>query len=412
MSQAALRDNFLKKHPYIRYGLGEWRQYDGGVWESLPELVVKNHIQTIVQRSSTRLSNGVVTSISELVKQRTYIPDRLFDAKPHVLTFKDCCLDLTDYTITPHCPDHYSTTKMQFDYDPDARSPAWEKAAEGFPYREFLQDFSGLALTTETKYEIAVWLHGPPGGGKSTFIVGLEAMLGPKCSTLGLNEIAHSTFALSQIPGKTLLVSTEQPSHYVKCVSLLNALISGETTTINRKFRDSFQLTPRAKMLWAMNELPIIPSAGSGLFRRVYPVYWPSLPEGERNPDIKEEIINSGMAVVNWALPGLKRLRANGVNVPEELKAARQVYQSENDIMLCFVNECCERSTDLTAPSGELYDRYQHWCALNGHKKPLVIARFSMELERLGFIKMPRIASGVSWRGLHLKPETEDFSVQ
>jgi hypothetical protein len=37
-------------------------------------------------------------------------------------------------------------------------------------------------------------------------------MLGDKHGVLGLGEIESSRFALSRIPGKTLLVSTEQPS--------------------------------------------------------------------------------------------------------------------------------------------------------------------------------------------------------
>jgi phage/plasmid-associated DNA primase len=63
----------------------------------------------------------------------------------------------------------------------------------------FSQEFSGYALTTDVSHEIALWLCGPPGGGRSTFITGLEAMLGEKVGTLGLGEIERSRFALADI---------------------------------------------------------------------------------------------------------------------------------------------------------------------------------------------------------------------
>ena len=52
----------------------------------------------------------------------------------------------------------------------------------------FLQEFAGYCLTTDTAHEIAVWLHGPPGSGESTFIEGLKGMLGPRAGLLGLAD--------------------------------------------------------------------------------------------------------------------------------------------------------------------------------------------------------------------------------
>lgn len=401
-SQAALRDLFLKQHPHVRFGLGEWREYKEGIWEIVSELDVRNRVQTVVQ-SRNRLSNGLVTSVTELLRQRTHIADRLFDYNPHVLIFNNCCLDLTNYSVTPHTPEHYATQKLKFDYDPEAKSEAWTAAVESFPYIDVLQRFAGLALTTETKHEVALWLHGPPGGGKSTFIVGLEAMLGHRVCVLGLDDLSRSNFALSQIPGKTLAVSTEQPATFVKCAHKLNSLISGESIIIEEKFRPRFTIQPKVKILWAMNELPVIPSgAGAGLFRRVYPIYWPAIPESERRPEMKDEIARSGMAIVNWSLEGLKRLqKAKQFVIPAELITARDTYRELGDVTLAFIDECCEQEMTGEIDSTSLYDSYTKWCSRSGHH-PLAINRFSSDLERLGFAKT-RTKTGRYWQNLTLK---------
>ena len=403
MSQLSLRDSFLKKHPYLRYGLGEWRQYEGGIWKPINELVVKSHIQAIIQtHNSTKLTSSLVNSITDLVKQRSYLPDQIFDFNPHILTFNNCCLDLTTYQPVAHSPEYYATSKLQFDYDPTARSDAWDEVVKSFPYADVLQRFAGLALTTETKYEVALWLYGPPGGGKSTFIVGLEAMLGPRACVLGLDEISRSNFALSQIPGKTLAVSTEQPAGFIKCSHKLNAIVSGETLIIDQKFKPQFTITPKIKLLWAMNELPMIPSGpGAGLFRRVFPIYWEGIKESERRPDLKEEIARSGMAIVNWALIGLQKLQAAGrFEMPPELIAARNAYKEESDLTLCFIKDCCTNADDAEISSGELYDNYDKWCVKNGHR-PLASNRLAAEMKRLGYEKVRR-SIGVFWVGVEL----------
>lgn len=409
-TQVGLRNRFLSKHSYTRYGSGSWRQYGSGVWAPTEEEIVKKQLQDILGNSD-KLTSGLVNSTADLLRSFTFIPERLFDANPNILVFNNTCLDLITYTTVPHSPYHYATTKLNFDYEPTAQSPAWEKSLEHCPHIDFMQEFAGLCATPDTKYELALWLHGPPGGGKSTFIVGLEAMLGPKCCTLGLNEIEKSNFGLSQIPGKTLAVSTEQPSHFVKCVSILNSLISGESTTINRKFLPQYTMTPRVKLLWAMNELPRVEGgSGAGLFRRVLPVYFAAIAEGERNPELKEEIARSGMAIMNWALDGLKRLRARGhFVIPPELVLARESYRAQSDTTLCFVDDCCDTGDDLEIEGGALYEIYGKWCVKNGHHA-LASNRFAVDIQRLGYEKTRR-SIGRFWSGLALKVEFENWEI-
>jgi putative DNA primase/helicase len=406
-SQSALRDTFRKKHPDIRYGLGEWRHYEGGIWQIISRLTVEKHIQILIQESNTKLSHGLVTSVLKLLEGHTNILDGLFDANPNILTFANCCLDLSTYSQVAHSPEYYSTVKHNFNYDPSVRSEAWNRVSQSFPYIDVLQRFAGLSLTIDTKYEIALWLHGPPGGGKSTFIAGLEAMLGPKCCVLGLEDIT-SKFGLAQLPGKTLAVSTEQPAHFIKCSHRLNTIISGESLAVERKYAHAFTITPRVKLLWAMNELPQIPSgAGAGLFRRVYPIYWPAISESERDPEIKSQIQESGMAITNWALDGLKKMREQRRFVfPQEVITARNDYQQQSDLTACFIMDCCDRMDEEEAGGSSLYEAYSKWAITNGHHA-IASNRFAADLERLGLQKH-RKSIGVFWSGITLKADFPD----
>lgn len=402
-----LRDRYLSDFPNTIYGLGEWRRYDNGVWLPIHELIIRRELQhsVVTQRKiAVKVDNGLINSLYNMVKAHTFTPDAQFDHDENLLVFDDCTLDFLTGERRGHLPENYRTTKLPFAYDANATSDCWERFLADVVSGEvalFLQEFAGLAITGLTKYEIAVWLYGLPGGGKSTFIAGLESMLGPQCGVLGLSDIETSNFGLTNLPGKTLVISTEQPAHFIKSAHIVNALISGERVNVDRKFRDPIAFTSRCKILWAMNELPRVDDKGAGIFRRVKLVHFPAIDLSKRDPRVKEAIQQSGMAILNWALVGLRRLLERGhFDIPETIEAATEHYRINNDIPSMFVEERCEADSIAKEQAQTLYEAYREWCVDTGHK-PLAMPRFSDEMQRLGFTKTK--IGNVYYRGLKLR---------
>lgn len=408
LRQIRLRDLYLADYPNTIFGLGEWRRYDSGIWHTIPELLVKHEMQKCIseqRRVAVKVDNSLINSVVSMVKSHTLTRDELFDAHESLLIFDDCTFNYLISQRRGHLPENYRTTKLPFKYDADAKSDCWSNflASTVSPEAaEFLQEFAGYAITMSTRYETAIWLHGPPGGGKSTFIAGLEAMLGSQCGVLGLSDIETSNFGLTNLPGKTLVISTEQPAHFIKSAHIVNALISGERINVDRKFRDPITFTSRCKIVWAMNELPRVDDKGAGIFRRVKLVHFPAIDPAKRDPQVKEEIQQSGMAILNWALVGLKRLQERGrFDVPESIEAATELYRVSNDITKAFVDDCCTVETTLREQAAALYSRYSDWCKETGHK-PLSSTRFSDEMSRLGFVKVK--IGNIYYVGLKVKP--------
>ena len=307
--------------------------------------------------------------------------------------------------LGPHDPAHHATSGVPYDYDPEATARTWGRFLGDFVDAEtahFLQEFAGYALTTDVSHEVALWLFGAPGGGRSTFIAGLEAMLGERAGTLGLGEVERSRFALADVPGKTLLTATEQPAGYMRASYILNALISGDKLKVEEKYKSAYDVYPKAKVLWAMNELPRVPSANDGLFRRVKVVEIEPIPEGERDPEIKEKIKEEGAGILNWALDGLARLRERGgFEVPSAVKGATVRWRETNDVPAMFVAEECKINQEKSERSKALYGRYRFWCEENGHR-PKSSTQIAEDWRRLGF-ERKRDKQGVLWRGVELR---------
>lgn len=399
--------SFIKKHADTCYGMGEWRRYETGAWPSLPEIRIKAEVQCLAAKHpKLTVTAGVVASITELVRQRVAISDLLFDNNPNIIVFADCVLDLQTWSTVPHSRDHYVTNRLAFKYDPTAILAEWDRFLLTLPHADFMQRFAGLCLTPETKYEIALWLWGPPGGGKSTYIEALCAMLGAKACVLGLSEIERSQFALSQLPGRTLAVSTELPGRLVRASHVINAIISGELMPVERKYLDPYTIRPHAKIIWGMNVLPSIGMEGIGMFRRILPIHFPAIPEPERDPQLKEAILRSPMAVTNWALAGLKQLQAkDAFIIPPELIMARDTYRQQNDLTHNFVSENCELDPEKAVKMTTLYYKFKVWATHSGYRARTV-QEFKADLDRLGFINI-RPHNVSYWKGLSLIDDSE-----
>jgi P4 family phage/plasmid primase-like protien len=384
-----LRDAWIEFNPGYAYGLGEWRHYKGGVWQRTAELAIKQQISEILERAKAfgvRPSSALLASVTELAKVKVAIPDEAWDANPDLLVCENGTLRIPTRELTGHRPEHYVTSAVPYAYDPKARPGWWpaflnDTVPDAAP---FLQEFGGYALTTDTSLETALWLSGPPGSGRSTFLAGLQAMLGNRAGVLGLAEIERNRFALSNLAGKTLVMATEQPSAYLASTNVINAIISGEPLQVERKYRDPYDLIPHAKIAWAMNELPRVADANSGLFRRVKVVKFPQIPEHQRDPAVKRQIQTEGAGILNWALEGLERLQKRGhFEVPSSVEDATQHFQSANDVPATFLEEACIREDGAKMTGAQLYATYKFWCEENGHR-PQSSTRVADDWQRLG----------------------------
>jgi putative DNA primase/helicase len=344
----------------------------------------------------------VLNSVHALTHLEAYVPDEKWDANSDVLIMENGAVEVETGRLINHSPDHYATTRVPYAFDPAAKAPNWRRLLAGIEPEvvEFLQEFAGYCLTTDTSLERAAWLVGRPGGGKSSFLEGLRAMLGEaRAGVLGLAQIERSQFSLGGLVGKTLVLAAEQPARYISSHYILNAIISGEAVTIERKHKDPYEYIPSAKIAWAMNEMPRIPNSAEGLFRRVALIKFPEIPEKDRDPDLKEGIKTEGAGVFNWALAGLQRLRARGnFELPAKIIEDTNELREMNDIEATFVRECCVQGKELSVKASELHKAYRRWCEETGHT-PKSSTTIPQEWERLGFAKEKR-ASANYYRGL------------
>lgn len=390
-----LADAWLEEHPDTWFCRGNWWKYDpdAGLYNVVSDNVLRRTFWDVLKEAKPdgiRPSRNLVSSVLDAAIGARELPDDALDADPDLLVVGNGTLRLSTRDVLPFSPEHFATTGVPFDYDEDADCPKFKELLDridgcGLRYAEkraeetgekidpvgplvsqMLAEFVGLALTPEQKYERMLWLVGPPGSGKSTFIEAIEAVFGARTGTVGVKDFS-GRFGLARIVGKTLLTGTEQPSVFLEQTDTLTALVSGETVSLEQKFRNEFDYKPVGKVMWAMNAPPKVASPQDGIFRRLLIVPFEVLVG--KDPSFKDALRGEASGILNWALDGLDRLTARGdFAVPEPVRLRVAEYHGETNIEGRFVEEWCELDSNSVVLSTKLYKAYQRWCELNGHK--------------------------------------------
>jgi putative DNA primase/helicase len=232
----------------------------------------------------------------------------------------------------------------------------------------FLQEFAGYTLLPDCRHEVAAWLIGPGGNGKSTFANVMQA-LHEKPVSMSLDAL--DGFKLSGLLGASLVYVDETPRKINE--ERMKTLISGGSIEIDRKYRDPITIRPTAKWIVSGNALPALSDHSMGFWRRWVIFPFTAKPSSVQ-PLLAETIVEQELAgVLNWALAGLVRLleRGNFPALSPLMAAAREAGKRETDSVKGWLDDI-EPELNEKAEAGPskdiIYQHYHRWALRNGFK--------------------------------------------
>ena len=72
--------------------------------------------------------------------------------------------------------------------------------------------------------------------------------------------------------------------------------------------------------------------------------------------------------ILNWCIEGYRLYKAEGLDEPEEVKAATEEYRVESDRIAQFMRQCLKKEKGSEIKAANVYSRYKDWCRDNGYK--------------------------------------------
>lgn len=149
-------------------------------------------------------------------------------------------------------------------------------------------------------------------------------------------------FRAGELANKLLNIVPEVATKDLINDAKLKGFISGDLQVGEKKHQAPYTFKPITKFLVCCNSLPVTRDKSYGYLRRLLILpFHVTIPEHERDPFLADKIIRSELSgLLNWALSGLVRLRAQGgFTIPTSSIAALKQYREELDPKQQFLDE-------------------------------------------------------------------------
>lgn len=384
-----------KDRPHLKYKMrGDFYDYKDGVYVPMQTEEVRSmFLRKMLEDGLTNYRK--VANVNDKIACFKSLPGRTFyhideNPDPNILNFKNGLLDIRTYELKPHDPEYLSTNQIPVFFNPQAKAHKWEKFLEDIMEGDqgqikLLQQIAGYCLTTDTSFAKAFVFFGTGGNGKSLFTRVISKLVGTQnVSHLNLTDISRQ-FGLTGLVNRKINVIDEISGNYFESNTIKN-IISGEPMMIDVKFRpEPLEFTPIAKIIFSVNELPKINDTTPGLYRRFIIV--PFNRSFTKNPDLQleQKLDEELTGILNWAIEGLKSLRAEGrFNETEINSNILKAFKMENSPLLEMLEHYYEPAEgedaeNFALPVGEMYQNYRNYCISSGYK-PKSMANFLREL--------------------------------
>lgn len=361
-----------------------------------------------------------LVSLAQSEKEVSITPKDL-DQNDWLFNVKNGTLDLKTGRLEPFKKSDLITKMAPVEYDAAAQCPQWLKFLDRiFEGKQSLVDFvqriTGYILTGDTSEQVMFFLYGTGKNGKSRFIEVLQQMLGDDywrealTSTLMYKKQAvTNTNDVAMLAGKRLVTSVETEEGQRLAEPLIKQMTGNDPITARFLYQENFTFTPTFKIFVITNHKPVIRGTDEGIWRRVKLIpFNVTIPESERDKRLGEKLRTEYSGILNWMVEGCLKWQRDGLEEPDEVKAATGQYREEMDVIGDFLREYCfvERSARIS--HSDLYTCYTQYAREN-NEYMLSSKAFSQKMLERGFTRLALHGGSRGWEGLRLRIEQDNY---
>lgn len=278
--------------------------------------------------------------------------------------------------------------------DPAMPTPLWDRfLAQTFQSNAHLERYvkrlAGVSAVGEVREHVLPFLHGPGGNGKTVLLEVMTSLLADYSATapagfLVASRDQHPT-ELADLQGRRLVVTSEVNENTRFDEQKVKSLTGGDKIKARFMRQDFFEFAPSHTLWLAGNNQPKVETGGHSFWRRLRLIpFTHTVPDAEKIEGLAERLVaEEGPGILHWIIEGAVDYAAGGLPTPDEVLAATETYQAEEDHLGRFVEECCRVGGGDVArvEMGELRRAYDAWCR-EQHEDALTTTAFGRQLKQ------------------------------
>lgn len=368
--------------------------YENGVYRR-NEKSINRKIIEIYPKATTRMQKEVKSYLLTMAPEVQLKYENL-------INFKNGLYDLNNNALMPHSPYYFTINQINanINWDP-VRIGAVDRfldkiSCENIGRKKAILQMIGYSMTSSVEMQKAFVLYGKTAGnGKSTLLEIIERLIGSEnVSHVTLQDFVSNRFSVSEIKGKLVNMVSEMTKEFLKDSSVFKQIVTGDTTTVEEKFKDRHTIKPYAKHIFTANELPKVADTSNGYFRRLFIIPFEAV-----FTDLEKINFNFKELITEQALNYLAAIalqeyiiarREHAFINEEESKNIIETYKMDSNTVIAYLYDkdrmrCLLRSGRVRKRN-EVFADYINYCKDSGyiHKGR---NKFYEEVEATGLVQ-------------------------
>jgi P4 family phage/plasmid primase-like protien len=405
-----LADAICTETSFAQDAGGKLYRFTGGVYRSDAAGYVKRQVKTLLvawertEEWSSHRSDEVVEYL------RADAPE-LWERPPlDVVNVQNGLLNVHTRELTDHDPRYLSPVQLPIMYEPAALCPAWDQfVSEVFPddATDLAFEIPAHLMRPDTSIQKAILFLGSGGNGKSTYLGAVCAFLGrANFAALSLHRLESDRFATARLVGKLANISADLPSEHLASTDVFKMITGGDPLPAEYKYKDSFDFTPYARLVFSANHPPRSSDGSQAFFDR-----WLVVPFLRSFRGTAEEILRDEMdarlsaprelsGVLNRALDALAGIRKRGgLTESASMRAAFAEFRQTTDPLSVWLDRATIEDSGALVTKGALLAAYNQEAAREGLPR-MTATGFGLAIRKLrpALVDTQRTVSGkVQW---------------
>lgn len=323
-----------------------------------------------------KANNNMIYEFTKLVHRQNITEIDWFNSTiDGFINFKNGVLEIATGDFRPHDKARGFRYVLDFDYDPSAKCPQYDKMMEkitlGRKELELLLDqAAGYCISgMDYIYQKAILLVGEGANGKSVWTKILAHVAGRgNFSNLSMKALADAEYNRHLLDGKLYNLSEETPLKSLQDTSMFKLLVGGGTVQVRSIYKAPYEIPNRAKLLLTCNELPKAYDTSYGFHRRFIIIpFNAKFTKEDKDYDSKIEykLKTELSGIFNRYYQGLKNLIANDGFTECEITDNKLIeYELDTDNVKRWVEENIQyldngHMDDKFTPINDLYTAYK-----------------------------------------------------
>lgn len=366
---------FLKHVSPLARAMKQYFRFNGKYWQLYGDDQVERDIQKALRGRDFPMAtiNNTITTVRRFSTQDEFKPN------PTVLSFRNGCVNLegwdmglVDTTLLPHDRRYRSTSILDFDFDPDAKCPVFDKflneifEGDEERIRTLLMNL-GYLLVYDNRFQKILLMVGKSRSGKGTIanniipaLVGRESFAATTLSNLaGDHGLASLMYAKVAVIGDAHHGLRDRIG---RAKEVLLNISGGDYVSVNPKNKDEVTMRIPARLVMSANEQPRFADGMDALANRYLILPFNKSFAGKEDPRLAQKLMAELPGIFNRALAGLIDLGNTGYFV--EPKASQP--KREESMMLqnpeAFFNKQFLIHTNSENDREAIRDVYDAYC--------------------------------------------------